>query len=56
MSEQNAVVAVYDTHSGAEEAVKELQHSGIDMHTLSIIGKDTHTDEQVVGYYNSGIG
>jgi uncharacterized membrane protein len=54
MSEQNAVVAVYDTHSGAEEAVKELQHSGIDMHTLSIIGKDTHTDEQVVGYYNSG--
>src|SRR5580704_1875428 len=53
MSEQNAVVAVYDTHVGAEEAVKQLQHSGIDMHTLSIIGKDTHTDEQVVGYYNS---
>ena len=54
MSEQNAVVAIYDTHVAAEEAVKELQHSGIDMHTLSIIGKDTHTDEQVVGYYNSG--
>jgi uncharacterized membrane protein len=54
MPEQNAVVAVYDTHARAEEAVKELQRSGIDMHTLSIIGKDTHTDEQVVGYYNSG--
>jgi len=54
MPEQNAVVAVYDTHAGAEEAVKELQHSGIDMHALSIIGKDTHTDEQVVGYYNTG--
>jgi hypothetical protein len=54
MSEQNAVVAVYDTHEGAEVAVKELQRAGIDMHTLSIIGKDTHTDEQVVGYYNSG--
>ena len=54
MAQQNAVVAVYDTHEGAEVAVKELQRAGIDMHTLSIIGKDTHTDEQVVGYYNSG--
>jgi uncharacterized membrane protein len=54
LSEQNAVVAVYDSHTGAEEAVRELQRSGIDMHALSIIGKDTHTDEHVVGYYNSG--
>ena len=49
MSELNAVVAVYDTHEGAEEAVKELQRAGIDMRTLSIIGKDTHTDEHAVG-------
>jgi hypothetical protein len=49
MAEQNAVVAVYGTHLEAEEAVKELQHAGIDMHALSIIGKDTHTDEHVVG-------
>jgi precorrin-3B methylase len=41
MSEQNAVVAVYGTHTEAEEAVKELQRAGIDMHTLSIVGKDT---------------
>jgi hypothetical protein len=54
MSEQNAVVAVYGTHLGAEEGVKELQRAGVDMHTLSIIGKDSHTDEQVVGYYNNG--
>ena len=54
MTEKNAVVAVYDTHEAAEAAVKELQRSGIDMQTLSIIGKDTHTDEQVVGYYNTG--
>jgi len=54
MSEQNAVVAVYGTHTGAEEAVKELQRAGIDMHSLSIIGKDSHTDEHVVGYYNTG--
>ena len=54
MSELNAVVAVYDTHIGAEEAVKELQRAGIDMRTLSIVGKDPHTDEHVVGYYNAG--
>jgi uncharacterized membrane protein len=34
--------------------VKELQRAGIDMHTLSIVGKDTHTDEDVLGYYNTG--
>ena len=54
VSEQNSVVAIYSSHSGAEEAVKELQRGGIDMHSLSIIGKDTHTDEHVVGYYNTG--
>jgi uncharacterized membrane protein len=54
MSEQNAVVAIYETHTGAEEAIKELQRSGIDLHTLSIVGKDTHADEHVVGYYNTG--
>jgi uncharacterized membrane protein len=54
MSDQNAVVAVYASHTGAEDAVKILQSEGIDMKSLSIIGKDTHTDEHVVGYYNTG--
>jgi hypothetical protein len=54
MSELNAAVAVYATHTGAEDAVKELQRAGIDMRTLSIVGKDSHTDEHVVGYYNTG--
>src|SRR6202522_801437 len=54
MPEQHAVVAVYATHVEAEAAVKELQRAGIDMRTLSIVGKNTHTDEHVVGYYNTG--
>ncbi len=54
MREQNVVVAIYDTHAGAEEAVKKLQRAGIDMRTLSIIGRDSHTDDDPVGYYNSG--
>lgn len=54
MSEQNTIVAVYETHEGAEQAVKELQRTGIDMHALSIVGRDSHLDEHVVGYYNTG--
>jgi len=54
MSELNSVVAIYETHSQAEEAVKELQKSGFDIKKMSIVGKDYHTDEQVVGYYNAG--
>lgn len=54
MTNQNTVVAIYGTHVEAEEAVKKLQQGGIDMKSLSIIGKDTHTDEHAVGYYNTG--
>jgi uncharacterized membrane protein len=54
MSESNSVVAIYETHSQAEEAVKELQRAGFNMKKMSIVGKDYHTDEHVVGYYNTG--
>jgi hypothetical protein len=54
MSETNSVVAIYQTHAQAEEAVKELQRSGFDMKKMSIVGKDYHSDEHVVGYYNAG--
>jgi uncharacterized membrane protein len=54
MFETNSVVAIYDTHTQAEDAVKELQRSGFDMKKMSIVGKDYHTDEHVVGYYNTG--
>ena len=50
----NSVVAIYPLHTAAEAAIKELQRSGFDMKKLSIIGRDYHTDEQVVGYYNIG--
>jgi uncharacterized membrane protein len=54
MTDTNAVIAVYDNHSAADDAVKELQKSGFDIKRLSVVGKDYHTDEQVVGYYNAG--
>jgi hypothetical protein len=54
MTDTNAAIAVYNDHASAEDAVKELQKSGFDMKKLSVVGKDYHTDEQVVGYYNAG--
>ena len=53
-TKNNAVVAVYQSHDEAEKCVLELQRSGFDMKKLSIIGRDYHTDEHVVGYYNMG--
>jgi len=49
-----ALAGVYNTHVEAEAAVKELQKAGFDMKKLSIVGKDYHTEEHVVGYYNTG--
>ena len=54
MSKKSTVVAVYPTHKDAEAAIKELQQAGFDMKSLSIVGKDYHTDEEVIGYYNAG--
>jgi hypothetical protein len=54
MSAKNSVVAIFDEHTQAEEAVKQLQVAGFDMKKLSIVGKDYHSDEQVVGYYTTG--
>lgn len=53
-TDKNVVVAVYKDHTGAEAAVKELQKAGFDMKKLSVVGRDYHTEEQVVGYYNTG--
>ncbi len=49
----NGVVAIYPSHAEAEAAIKELQRSHFDMTLLSIVGRDYHTDEHVVGYYTT---
>ena len=54
MTKNNSIVAIFKSHIEAETAVKELQKSGFDMKKLSIVGRDYHTDENVVGYYNAG--
>jgi hypothetical protein len=54
MNNPDTVVAVYDTHPRAEEALRAFQSSGFDMKKLSIVGKDYHTEEHVIGFYNAG--
>ncbi|WP_088256810.1 general stress protein [Fimbriiglobus ruber] len=54
MFNTNCVVAVYESHDQAEAAIRELQKDGFDMKKLSIVGKDYHTEEHVVGYYTTG--
>jgi uncharacterized membrane protein len=53
-TQENSVVAIYDSHTGAEAALKDLQKAGLDMKRLSIIGKDYHTEEHALGFYTSG--
>lgn len=48
------VVAIFDRHEDAEAAIRELQRGGYDMKKLSIIGRDYHTEERAVGFYNAG--
>lgn len=50
MSTQNSVVAVYSTHTEADQAVKALQRGGVGMYKLSVAGKGNHSDEHTVGY------
>ena len=54
MNKDNFIVAIYPSHPGAEAAIKELQHAGFEMKKLSVIGRDFHTEEHVIGYFNTG--
>ena len=41
MSENNSVVAIFETHNQAEDAVHDLQKDGFDKKKLSIVGEIT---------------
>jgi hypothetical protein len=49
-----AVIAIYDRHDDVVDAVRVLEKAGCDMKSLSIIGRDYQTNEQVTGFYNIG--
>jgi len=49
-----SAVGIFSNHQQAEGAIKELQKSGFDMKKLSVVAKDYQTEENVIGYYNTG--
>jgi hypothetical protein len=54
MENIDTVIAVFADHPAAETAVKKLTTAGFEMKNLSVVGKGYHTDEKVVGFYNTG--
>ena len=50
----NTQHSTLNTHTQAEEAVKQLEQAGFDRKLLSIVGKGCHTEENVVGFYIAG--
>jgi hypothetical protein len=54
MDINDSVVATFVDHTQAEIAVKKLTAAGFDMKQLSVVGKGYHTEEKVVGFYNTG--
>ena len=54
MALDDAVIAVFDDHLRAEEAVKKLAEGGFAMRNISVVGKGYHSEEKVVGFYNTG--
>ena len=48
------VVAEFDLHDSAERAIQQLTNARFDVHNLTIIGRDYHTEEHPVGYINTG--
>ena len=54
MSSNDAIVAVFSDHHDAEAAVRKLVDAGLDIKHFSIVGKGYHTEENAVGFYNTG--
>lgn len=54
MTKNEAVVAVFSDHAGAEAAIRKLADGRLEMKHFSIVGKGHHTEEKVIGFYNTG--
>ena len=54
MQNTDTVIAIFPDHSSAEPAIKKLTAAGFEMKNLSVVGKGYHTDEKVIGFYNTG--
>lgn len=54
MSHPDSAFFVFDTHDAAENAIRTLSRSGLDMKQLSLVGKGYHSEERPMGFYTAG--
>ena len=54
IDERNATVAVFGRHDQADAAVRLLRDGGVDPAHVAVIGRGLHSEDRVVGFYNSG--
>jgi hypothetical protein len=54
MQNSDTTIAVLRDHAAAEAAIKKLAQAGFDMKSMTVIGQGFHTEEKVVGFYNTG--
>jgi len=54
MPTENSPFYVFNTHIDAEDAIRTLSRSGIDVKKLSLVGKGYHSEEHPVGFYTIG--
>ncbi|MBS0495978.1 MAG: DUF1269 domain-containing protein, partial [Proteobacteria bacterium] len=48
------VLGLFGTHEAADAAVRKLAASGVALASISIIGKNYHSEEKAAGYMNVG--
>ena len=48
---KESIIAAYQTHEQAENAVRKLEKAGIPIDEISIIGRDFQVREDIEGYY-----
>src|SRR5580692_5933516 len=54
MQKADSIIAVFSEHNAAGAAIKKLAAAGFEMKNLSVVGKGYHSEEKVVGFYNTG--
>lgn len=54
MNDHLAPGFIFATHQEAESALQTLGRAGIDLKTLSLLGKGYHSEEHPTGFYTVG--
>lgn len=52
--DRSFAIATFTNHPAAENAIQELSQRGFDIKKLSIVGRDYHSEENVIGFYTRG--